>query len=268
MSAEIDQRAGRYTQLTIGQADPGHHVYRPHDTHLSSQYLTRVIYKLGLPRDSICLDIGGGTGEIAAVLQKVFGAWVIVSDLVAHELDGHCVDRVVSAEATAQPFSRESFGFIHAKDMLVHVASKPSFLAEIWRLLKPSSTAVITFVEYIHSIMMLYYDQSGNREIAIPITDADHYHTICSRLKAGDSDFDVLPNLHTEKERLGIPTTQPISSFSPPYYRTTYDELRVAAQHQGFIVLGPIYYIPYSDESDWYDQRRCVAVLTKPANSK
>ncbi|MFH2102658.1 MAG: class I SAM-dependent methyltransferase [Chloroflexota bacterium] len=102
------------------------------------------IRRIDLPTRGKLLDVGGGTGRLAAALIDQVDL-VIVSDpsqgMLAHaaqkELD------VVCATAESLPYPEACFSRIVMLDVLHHVHDQGVTIADLWRVLEPGGRLVI-----------------------------------------------------------------------------------------------------------------------------
>ncbi len=107
---------------------------------------------LSRPRLQI-LDIGCGTGGILARLQSEAGAArrVVGMDRSGVAL-GFCQRRglryVACAETTFLPFRDSTFDLVLLLDVLEHVRDEGALLAEVYRVLRPGGTALISVPAY------------------------------------------------------------------------------------------------------------------------
>ncbi len=100
---------------------------------------------LELPVAGIMLDVGGGTGRVAQVLQHL-ATQVIVLDASmgmlgqARSKDGLAL---VCSPGERLPFADGSFERVLMVDALHHVADQRATAGEIWRVLKPGGRVLI-----------------------------------------------------------------------------------------------------------------------------
>ncbi len=108
--------------------------------------LSRTIQSFDFSRDIILLDIGSGTSEIAELAKKSNIKTVNI-DLCHDGLNhGRKKDRHflgAQANATRLPFVDNTFGFIHLKDILVHIHNTVSVFEESYRVLKPGGRMLL-----------------------------------------------------------------------------------------------------------------------------
>ncbi len=104
-----------------------------------------LLQRLHLPTAGRLLDVGGGTGRIAALLRPLVGQ-VVVCDLSAPMLrrvpgKGDC--RPLQGCAEQLPFSKASFERVVIVDALHHFGDQCAAIAESWRVLKPGGRLLI-----------------------------------------------------------------------------------------------------------------------------
>jgi demethylmenaquinone methyltransferase/2-methoxy-6-polyprenyl-1,4-benzoquinol methylase len=97
-----------------------------------------------LPSSGLLLDVGGGTGRVAAALHGLTGG-VIVTDLSFGMLRQVTAApfRPVCGASESLPFADESFERVLMVDALHHVIDQRATAAELLRLLKPGGVIVI-----------------------------------------------------------------------------------------------------------------------------
>ncbi len=101
--------------------------------------------RLRLPTAGRLLDVGGGTGRVAAVLRPLVEQ-VVVCDLSASMLrrvPTKCDCRPLQGCAEQLPFSKASFERILIVDALHHFWDQRAAVAEFWRVLKPGGRLLI-----------------------------------------------------------------------------------------------------------------------------
>ncbi|MDI6829554.1 MAG: methyltransferase domain-containing protein [Armatimonadota bacterium] len=110
----------------------------------------RLIRRLGrLKRDSLCLDLGCGTGRFAIPLKEITGACVVGADLSAEMLE-HAIKKPGASEvlwvrcnAEFLPFRSGIFQCVFMSFLLHHVNDVRRVLSECRRLLKPGGVCLI-----------------------------------------------------------------------------------------------------------------------------
>jgi len=101
--------------------------------------------RLRLPTAGRLLDVGGGTGRVAALLRPLVEQ-VVVFDLSASMLrraHAKCDCRPLQGRAEQLPFSKASFERVLIVDALHHFGDQCAAVAEIWRVLKPGGRLMI-----------------------------------------------------------------------------------------------------------------------------
>ena len=98
-------------------------------------------------KDKLVLDIGCGLGGIELILARDYGARVVGVDLEAELVRraNQLMDRSGLAdrvdcrlvEPGPLPFADAEFDAVFGKDSWIHVADKPGFFAEVFRVLRP-----------------------------------------------------------------------------------------------------------------------------------
>jgi len=97
-----------------------------------------------LPVKGCLLDVGGGTGRVAAVVRDLVDD-VVIADVslgMLRQTDRPTL-RPVCAFSESLPFPNDSFDRILMVDVLHHVVDQPSTAGEMFRLLKPGGRIII-----------------------------------------------------------------------------------------------------------------------------
>ena len=98
----------------------------------------------GLPVKGRLLDVGGGTGRVAAVVRDLVDD-VVIADVslgMLRQTDRPTL-RPVCAFSESLPFPNDSFDRILMVDAFHHVVDQPSTAGEMFRLLKPGGRIII-----------------------------------------------------------------------------------------------------------------------------
>jgi len=90
--------------------------------------------------DSLCLDLGCGSGEYRKPIEKAGYRWV--------GFDFSNIDAPLWADAHALPFADNTFDFILSLAVLEHIQYPPVMLREVYRVLKPGA-AYLGSVTYL-----------------------------------------------------------------------------------------------------------------------
>ncbi len=105
----------------------------------------RLANLLGLPTSGWLLDMGGGTGRVAATLRPMVGR-LVISDLSVPMLTQAVAKGIacaVQAEAEGLPFPDGHFERILVVDALHHFADQRRAIGELLRVLHPGGRLVI-----------------------------------------------------------------------------------------------------------------------------
>ncbi|MBK0373078.1 class I SAM-dependent methyltransferase [Streptomyces sp. RB110-1] len=105
-----------------------------------------VLAALPLREEPRCLELGAGTGTVAAwMAAHLPGAQVTATDLDLSLITAHRPDNVrfVHHDITSDRFPAESFDLIHGRYLLHHVPDRDRVLGEIVRWLAPGGTLVL-----------------------------------------------------------------------------------------------------------------------------
>jgi SAM-dependent methyltransferase len=101
--------------------------------------------RLRLPVPGRLLDVGGGTGRIAALVRPLV-AQVVICDLspaMLRQARAKCDCDGLQSWAERLPFSDASFERVLVVDALHHFADQQAAVRELWRVLKPGGRLVI-----------------------------------------------------------------------------------------------------------------------------
>ncbi len=99
---------------------------------------------LSLPADGLFLDVGGGTGRVAAALAGLTGARIVVDPSRGMLRYAHAKNLPVArAPAEWLPFPDESFARILMRDAFHHVRDHRRTALELQRILAPGGRIVI-----------------------------------------------------------------------------------------------------------------------------
>jgi SAM-dependent methyltransferase len=106
-----------------------------------------IIRELGLPHDSLVLDVGTGTGTNLRLLRDLgFGRVTGIDQ--SPEAIRFCAEKglgdVKQADACGLPFPDQTFDLIFATDVIEHVDDDFSALRELRRVLKPGGYLLLT----------------------------------------------------------------------------------------------------------------------------
>ena len=91
------------------------------------------------------MDVGGGTGRVAALMRPLVEQ-VVICDLSDHMLRAgraRCDCRRLQGYAEQLPFSDASFERVLVVDALHHFGDQRAAVGELWRVLKPGGRLVI-----------------------------------------------------------------------------------------------------------------------------
>ena len=99
------------------------------------------------PRGSKVLDVGCGTGEMAARLMELgYEVWGLdLSEAMIRHARGRCrSDRFRVGDIEHIPFADETFDAVVCLGVIEYLPTDEAALAEIWRVLKPGGSAVVS----------------------------------------------------------------------------------------------------------------------------
>lgn len=100
-----------------------------------------------------CLEIGGGTGSVAAWMQQQVGSsgHVVVTDLETRWLQRLAADNleVLRHDVVADPIEESSFDLIHARLVLVHLPQRNEAIAKLVAALRPGGWLVVDDIDLL-----------------------------------------------------------------------------------------------------------------------
>jgi ubiquinone/menaquinone biosynthesis C-methylase UbiE len=101
--------------------------------------------RLRLPAPGRLLDVGGGTGRMAALLRPAVEQVVIcdLSPAMLRQARGKCACDRLQGYAERLPFAGGSFERVLVVDALHHFADQWAAVRELWRVIKPGGRLVI-----------------------------------------------------------------------------------------------------------------------------
>lgn len=106
-----------------------------------------LIRKTAIPSDATVVDIGTGTGANLRLLRQMGFAQVVGIDPsadAAHWCAEKGLGDVHTGDIRALPLADASVDLLLATDVIEHVDEDKQAVAEIWRVLRPGGTALIT----------------------------------------------------------------------------------------------------------------------------
>ena len=128
-----------------------------------------------------CLDIGAGSGDLLALLQKDWPA------MQAEACDYH-IERFALMDVPITrldlnthplPYADESFDLVTCSEVLEHVENYRAVLREIQRVLKPGGLMVVTTPNVLNMKSRLRYLVCGFANLfgPLPVKNQDRFHT-------------------------------------------------------------------------------------------
>jgi len=135
--------------------DPAWHSERARLTSLTSLYdptTRRLCEQLGVAEGWRCLDVGAGTGTVAAYLAQRVGP---SGTVVALDTDTRFLDpiaggslQVQRADVTTDPLPAASFDLIHARLLLEHLPTRHDVLVALTRALRPGGWLLVEDLDW------------------------------------------------------------------------------------------------------------------------
>ena len=148
---------------------------------ISRQRFALEMVETAAPRASKVLDVGCGTGEMAAKLMRL-GYEVCGVDLaepmIRHARDRYGPDRFRVGDIEHIPFRDNTFDAVVCLGVIEYLATDEQALREIWRVLKPGGSAVVATPSAISPLHHIDRVLVGLMAIARPL-----YHLVKYRLR-------------------------------------------------------------------------------------
>jgi ubiquinone/menaquinone biosynthesis C-methylase UbiE len=133
------------------------------------------------PRASKVLDVGCGTGEMAAKLMRLgYDVWGVdlAEPMIRHARDRYGPDRFRVGDIEHIPFRDNTFDAVVCLGVIEYLATDEPALREIWRVLKPGGSAVIATPSAISPLHHMDHVFGGLVATARPL-----YHLVKYRLR-------------------------------------------------------------------------------------
>jgi SAM-dependent methyltransferase len=112
----------------------------------------RRIERLGLDPGTRCLEVGGGRGSIARYLCGLVGpaGRVTATDLETDFLEERPLANleVQRHDVTKDPFPERSFGFVHARTVLMHLPNRMEILQRMASWLRPGGSLLVEDADF------------------------------------------------------------------------------------------------------------------------
>ncbi len=121
-------------------------------------YDATILKKLaGLPRQGNLLDIGGGSGRVAASLKGMIGQrWLVDTSMgMLRQAKKQMGLLPVHAPAEHLPFPHAHFELILMVDSFHHLLDQQKSLTEAWRVLRPGGLLIIEEPDIRHPLVKL-----------------------------------------------------------------------------------------------------------------
>jgi 2-polyprenyl-3-methyl-5-hydroxy-6-metoxy-1,4-benzoquinol methylase len=114
---------------------------------ISRQRIALEMVEAGAPRAARVLDVGCGTGRMAATLmRRGYEVWGLdIAETMVRHAREHCgSDRFRVGDIERLPFRDHTFDAVVCLGVVEYLEVDERALHEIWRVLKPGGTAVVT----------------------------------------------------------------------------------------------------------------------------
>lgn len=114
---------------------------------ISRQRIALEMVEVVGPRTATILDVGCGTGEMAATLmRRGYGVWgVDIAEAMIRHARGRCgSDRFRVGDIEHLPFRNDSFDAVVCLGVVEYLDIDEQALREMWRVLKPGGRAVVS----------------------------------------------------------------------------------------------------------------------------
>ena len=140
------------SKIKIYSSDIGYNLaaktYDQKEAYLNSFEQDKILPQLGDLRDKTILEIGAGTGRLTAKLLKA-GGTVVATDIsegmlkvLKNKIKAKIETAIVDAESL--PFPDNTFDFVVAAFLIVHLKDPRRFFDEAYRVLKPGGRLLVT----------------------------------------------------------------------------------------------------------------------------
>lgn len=107
----------------------------------------REINTLNIPKNSAVLEVGSSTGVNLNLLNDMDFTWITAidrSEIATQFCSKGQLSDIVQGDGVCLPFKENTFSLVLATDFLEHVEMDGSAIGEIYRVLLPGGTALIT----------------------------------------------------------------------------------------------------------------------------
>jgi SAM-dependent methyltransferase len=141
--------------------DPAWHAERARLNGLTSLYdpgTLAICERIGVASGWRCLDVGAGTGTLAAALaERVAPAGsVVAADIDTRFLEPLAGPRLetVALDVTEQPLPAGEFDLVHARLLLEHLPARGEALANMIRAAKPGGWVLVEDLDWVTALVV------------------------------------------------------------------------------------------------------------------
>jgi SAM-dependent methyltransferase len=191
------------------------------------------------------LDLASGTGKEADYFDQDPDCQAVRFDIsMAGLLRSH--GERVRGLAQELPFAPNSFHGVMIKDAIVHIDNKAELFEQIADVLTPKGKLLVVSAECIINRACVTQTRPNKRELRVDVSVPTEEYWMAWYQKM----INIIPT--------GL-------VFSPPYFRTTGDDLTPLAAEAGLILEDSGVWVPKWGEKDWYCKpiERYVLVFSK-----
>lgn len=161
---------------------------------ISRQRIALEMVEAGVPPASKVLDVGCGTGEMAArLMRRGYEVWGLdITDAMIRYARERCgSDRFRVGDMEHLPFPAHTFDAVVCLGVIEYLDKDERALREIWRVLKPGGTAVVSTPSAICPFYYLARMLVGVMNAARPLYDFVAYRLRGRRIPARQDSPDV-----------------------------------------------------------------------------
>ncbi|MHA2357765.1 MAG: class I SAM-dependent methyltransferase [Candidatus Heimdallarchaeaceae archaeon] len=135
-----------------------------YDNIVSAFDLDKIAEYLPLHKDDILLDIGGGTGRVAILLEKVVNECIVFDLSFDMLLEAKRKSKslfLIQGSSTSLPFRKNSIKQIFVNDTLHHIKEQQKTLEESYNVIKPKGKLIIREYnrKYFWNIFLILFEK-------------------------------------------------------------------------------------------------------------
>jgi len=161
----MDASACRVEAARAGR--PGRPALRP--SALKRRKLQEIVRLLGPTPGLRCLDLGGDSGVVSALLRQRGGEWTSadIDDAAVASTRRLVGDRVWRLDGNRTPIDDDAFDRVVVVDLLEHLHDDAGFVAELFRILRPGGVLIVNVPHVQDGVL---------RRLRLRLGDTDERH--------------------------------------------------------------------------------------------